>query len=260
MVSFHFVCACNSKYFERWSCFIRSIENSFINDFSKIIFIHFFDLGLMNEHKDIVLQKTNQLISKEHIKFKYNFFDFSKYPEWVNINNNVGQWAWKAQCILEVMNSIEDYSSSYLFWCDSCNIVVNNLSELQDFLNTNGIFSNRTPGFIYNWCHQKCIEYFINEKMIRQELLDFIVYGQMRNGAISCYYLGFDWVREFIREYAHYSLVKEAIYPDSSSRDNHRQDQSVLSILYYYYQSKYKFNIDNYNFCGIDYHVGRNLV
>ncbi len=258
MVSFHFVTACNSKYFKRWLFLIQSIETFFKNDYSRNYFIHLFDLGLTDQEKEVVLQKVNQ---QDNIKFSYKLFDFTKYPDWVNINNNIGQWAWKPQCILEVMNSIEDFSSSYLFWFDSCNVVVNNLSELEILLNNSGIFSNMTSGFICNWCHPECVEYFINEKMIDQHSIDFMINQPMRNGALNCYYLGFDWVRDFIREYSHYSLVKEAIYPDGSSRDNHRQDQSILSILYYLYKSKYNFQIDDdNNFYGINIHVDRSTI
>ena len=261
MVSFHFICGCNSKYFERWLCLFESIKINFNHQNQKKVFIHFFDLGLTEEEKIFIYEKKKNL--SEIVTLHYSLFDFSKYPEWVNINNEVGQWAWKAQCILQVMESIpiEQHFTSYLFWMDSCNIISGDLSCLENFLNSNGIYSNITPGYIFVWCHQKCIEYFIKEKQIDQRKVNYVVNCIMKNGALSCYYLGIDWVRDFIREYAHYSLVKEAIAPEGSSRENHRQDQSVLSILYYLYSDKYKFNTNESNiFFGINTQIGRELV
>ena len=56
-----------------------------------------------------------------------------------------------------------------------------------------------------------------------------------------------DWVRKLIKEWRDLALIKECICPDSSDRSNHRQDQAVLSILFYKYKDIYKFkNICNY--------------
>ena len=37
------------------------------------------------------------------------------------------------------------------------------------------------------------------------------------------------------------ALVKICIVPDGSNRSNHRQDQSILSILFYKYKEKHNF-------------------
>ena len=45
----------------------------------------------------------------------------------------------------------------------------------------------------------------------------------------------------FVKEWKDLALIKECIFPDGSNRNNHRQDQAVLCILYYKYFQKYKF-------------------
>jgi len=63
-----------------------------------------------------------------------------------------------------------------------------------------------------------------------------------RNGAI----IGFDyskiWVRELIETWASWANNKEIIAPEGSSRENHRQDQALFTLLYWDYQSRHHFD------------------
>ena len=63
----------------------------------------------------------------------------------------------------------------------------------------------------------------------------------MRNGACVAFNYSIDWVKTFVKEYRDLACIKECIAPEGSSRSNHRQDQSVLSILFYKYHRKYNF-------------------
>lgn len=47
------------------------------------------------------------------------------------------------------------------------------------------------------------------------------------------------WVRDFIDEFYDLSTNKECISPVGSYCENHRQDQVLLTILYYKYKEKY---------------------
>ena len=52
-----------------------------------------------------------------------------------------------------------------------------------------------------------------------------------------------DWVRNLVKDWHDLALTPMCICPPGSSRRNHRQDQAILTILYYMYQKTYKFNI-----------------
>ena len=69
----------------------------------------------------------------------------------------------------------------------------------------------------------------------------------MRNAALPIFNINIQWVRNYINEYAKLSLIKDCIFPEGSSRSNHRQDQSILTILYYKYKDIYHFQESNYN-------------
>ena len=38
-------------------------------------------------------------------------------------------------------------------------------------------------------------------------------------------------IKELIQQWLHYSMKEEYISPEGSTRDNHRQDQSLLSVF-----------------------------
>jgi hypothetical protein len=231
----YIVSGCTTHFFIFWILLYKSIKKNLPN-----AIIHFYDLGLSSEQVQII----KSIIDKDaHLHF--HTFDFSLYPEWVNVKNAVGQWAWKPQCIKDVMdNYVSDVNNSIIMWCDSCNIIDNNLSQLISFVKINGVYSNTTRGSLYDWTRQQTMDY-LNAKEFRSH--------DMRNAALPMFYVGISWVQDLINDYAKYSLVKECIFPEGSSRANHRQDQSVLSCLYYTYWKKYHFVIND-KYMGISIH------
>jgi hypothetical protein len=233
-----FVTGCNSHYFKCW----MNLYNSIISHIKTPI-IYFYDLG-------INLEEVLKLKSLPCIH--YEFFDFDKYPEWVNVKNNAGQWAWKAQCIIDVMNKylIDIEHNQYLLWCDSRNRIDNSLTNILSFLDKNGIYTNATDGTIRKWTVDGTINYLNGQKYVN---------NAMKNAALPCFNINIQWVREFISDFSKYSLVRECIFPTGSNRLNHRQDQSVLTILFYIYKDKYNFNDSDF-YGGISIHTIPNFI
>jgi hypothetical protein len=227
---------CNSYYLSSWNDLYASIKEHLPK-----AQIHFFDLGLNDDEVHQIKQKD----------IFYCKFDFSKYESWVNINNDAGQWAWKAQCIKEVMEQYPiDNDNQYLAWFDSRNIVCSNLESIFDFVSTNGIYSTTSSGTIMNWTFPNTIKYLDADEYIHKP---------MRNAALPVFNINMEWVRNFIYDYSKYSLIKECIYPEGSSRLNHRQDQSILSILFYKYKDLYHFADDDF-YGGIKIHQTKNFT
>jgi hypothetical protein len=232
-----FVTGCNSPYFEPWLRLYESIKKNVVNPT-----VYFFDLGINDKEKNIINQ----------IDVIYKFFNFDLYPDWVNVNNQAGQWAWKAQCIKEVMDSYtKNNDPKYLIWCDARNMVNNKLDGLINFLDINGIYTNKSGGNIIDWTVNETIEYF--EKIEGLNVKKYLK-CPMINAALPCFNIKIDWVREFINEFSRLSLIKDCIFPRGSSYANHRQDQSILTILYYKYKDIYHFK-DGKEYEGINHHT-----
>jgi len=68
-----------------------------------------------------------------------------------------------------------------------------------------------------------------------------------RNGACLGFNTKEDVVKGFITEFYNYSRIKKCIAPEGSSRKNHRQDQSIFTLLFYRYQMNHELYGNKYN-------------
>jgi hypothetical protein len=216
--------------------------------FTLIQFIHTFVQHMSPNDKLIVYNlgitsynwETLQQIFFKNTNIVYRTFDYSKYPEYVNIEKNCVEYAWKPLLIQEVC---DQYGENIYIWMDSGNLINGPLNSLQHHIRENGLYSPCSACVIRDWTHPKTIEYMNPADTEKNN----------RNGAI----LGFDtckkWVQNFIREWHNLALIKECISPEGSSRTNHRQDQSVFTILYYKYQDIHHFSMEESHF-GLDIH------
>jgi hypothetical protein len=192
--------------------------------------LYVYDLGLTDEYKNNLLKLFPNIILK--------IFDYTKYPDYFNININAGEYAWKPAIINEVLSEIND-DNEILLWLDAGNYINGPIEHVLNVIRNNKIFSPSTEADIKRWCHKKVIQYFGIEN--NQNALNF----RMKNGAIIGLHIKTPEIKELINNFYKYALVKDAICPDGSSRQNHRQDQALFTILSYFYQLKNKNNFDD---------------
>jgi len=194
---------------------LMNMINSFIkyNDRHKLII---YNLGLEETKWNNIKEKYNNQ------GFIFKIFDYSKYPEWFNINIEAGQYAWKPTIIY---NTFLEYTDEILVWMDAGNLINENLQKLESFLINNYIYSATSNGTIKDWTHPLTIQY-LNCKNLENE---------NRNGACMGFNTKIDLVKDFITEFYNCANDKNCIAPEGSSRKNHRQDQAVFTILFYKY-------------------------
>lgn len=178
-----------------------------------------YDLGIDNEETDIVILDD---IYNLHDNFFYRKFDYSKYPSYFNITKNAGEYAWKPAIIYEIS---QDIKYGKLIWCDAGNKVLNPLTNFLQ--NITYIYSPNSYGNISMYTHKSTLKWFdIHEN-------DKILQKNNRNGAILIFNLDVDHVIKFINKFYECCKIKECIAPIGSSRENHRQDQSIFTLLFY---------------------------
>ena len=174
-----------------------------------------YDLGIENDKWE-----KFQLKCKSVPTISFRKFEYERYPAWFNININAGEYAWKPAIIY---NTFLENPGQKLLWMDSGNLIKDDLKELDRFLQSNGVYSALSSGTISRWTHPLTIAYL--KCSWGNEL--------MRNAAC----IGFDTNnplgKELLIDYYKSCQIKECISPIGSSRENHRQDQSVFSILFY---------------------------
>lgn len=162
----------------------------------------------------------------EELKTKFSYaefrtFDFSKYPPWMHIDaQDAGAYAWKPVIVAEVAQETE----GMLIWSDAGNYI-QRLDEALVKCFGRVCSTEHSAGTIRDWTHP-------DSSMamgVTGDLLD----KPMRNAAFVVFDLRLDESRAFVSSWASLSLKKEIIQPEGASRDNHRQDQSVLTGLFF---------------------------
>ena len=156
-------------------------------------------------------------------------FDFGAWPDWYDIRVEAGQWAWKSAILAEVSAAAAaaaDPRPHILLWCDAGNYV-NDLKALRAWTAANRVYSPVSEGNGHWLMHPSTVSYFLAQggpvDLSRRN----------RNGATLAFRIDDADVRALVDEYAAACAIREFIAPPGSNRSNHRQDQSVFTLLYY---------------------------
>lgn len=176
-----------------------------------------YDLGLEKSEKE--------KISTNFLNIELRKFDYSKYPSYFNIKINAGEYAWKPVIIDEVLNEFK----CSVCWIDAGNVITKPLIKIRKILELYGFYSPFSKGVISDWTHPKSLENLdvLNDKNILNQT--------NLNGACVCVNYYNIKVKDLVGRWKEGALNKNCIAPDGSSRDNHRQDQAILSTLVYKY-------------------------
>jgi hypothetical protein len=148
-------------------------------------------------------------------------FNYSKYPAYFDIRVNAGEYAWKPALLGE---TVQDISDGAVLWLDAGDVVVGPLDPVFEWIETVGLYSTYTSGTVSVWNHPGM---FTEIDPVYRSYMSC----RMLNGAI----IGFDprhpCGKEFIDTYAKWGCTRTIIAPPGSSRANHRQDQSCLTLI-----------------------------
>lgn len=172
-----------------------------------------FDLGMTE----------NELVD---LKNRYPFatieaFPWQEFPAYFDIRIEAGQYAWKAQCVEKVAST----SNGDLFWVDAGCVLIGNLKRIRRVLARRGVFANRAAGPSSRWTHPSTFVSLgaAGVDLKRDQLAATFVGFQLENPIAT----------RLIASWAFQSRQEDVIAPAGSNRSNHRQDQSVFSILMY---------------------------
>jgi hypothetical protein len=222
----HLVTGASDNHYKSLINMILSFMKYHKNDPNYVIVVY--NLGI----EELLWERLINLFGR-YSNFVVEVFNYGLYPDYVNININAGEYAWKPIVIYDVFNKYKDIT----LWMDAGNIIINRLDKINELIKKDNIYSGYSAGNIKQWTHEKTIEYMgcIYEG-------HDLTQATCRNGACIGFNYNTDYVKTFVEEYRNYALIKECIAPEGSSRANHRQDQSVFSIMFYKYYIKYQFD------------------
>lgn len=170
-----------------------------------------------------------------HPSLSFKVFDYSKYPPWFNIHIEAGQYAWKPTIIYD---TFLEHPDEKILWMDAGNIIYD-LKELEHFLEDHDVYSGTSSGTIETWTFPDTLHFMKCSWTDREN----------RNAACLGFNCKKERAKDLLKEFRDLSQVKECIAPEGSSRQNHRQDQAVFSILFYKYGFTYPW----------DHHIGYSI-
>ena len=205
-----FVTATDSYYFDK---VINLLESFFKHSKNKI---YLYDLGLEDEQR-IFLKKYKTL--------KVRKFDFENNPDFIGkyIDKKLGSYAWKPIIIYQLLVELK----SKVVWLDAGNLINKNIKNLKSFFNVKNLLVPISSNRVVDWTHPQTINYIGLDKK-----------NYLRNNYASGL-IGFDYNSpeslKVAEDWKNFSMIEDCIAPKGSNRDNHRQDQAVLTLLLYKY-------------------------
>jgi len=214
---FTIVTAASKNHFRPIQCWLydlkRATNSIKVSQRPRIIV---YDIGLLEDQH----RRLRILLSKGYMT-ELRIFDFGIYPEFWRIRNHTrGEYGWKAGIVSEV---IKDYPGPTL-WLDSGTYVSPKFLKRFKFTLDyyNGFFSPTSLGDVQKWTHPGVFKYFNDDPN------KYANFSNCNGAAIA---FDSNKVGSLVNEWIECALVKECIAPKGSSRENHRQDQAVLTYL-----------------------------
>jgi hypothetical protein len=218
------ITAADAYYFRSMCQFIYTYQSTKEYKNSTLIC---YDMGFDEEQKQY-FDRLSRKIPGLYIRV----FDFSKYPAFVGLSHKT--YSFKPIIIKEVMEE----KKGNIFWLDSATILQKNLSGVWRTLDQHGSYTPKSgTGTLKDWTVQATLDYM--------DAPESIYNNRNFSGGVCAFSYHNEHVRELVAEWKRYALIHECIKPEGANRTNHRDDQSVLSILLYQYEKKYQIVLTN---------------
>ena len=243
-MSFKIITAANNSYILTLIDFINAFMQMNLNPASLVVY----DLGLSE-------QNYKQLLNlQQNFNFSIEKLDYSEYPEHVDLNKFNGLYCSYAFKPIVIYNEAQCHENTgkVLIWMDSANrFNINSFNDIYNLVKKNGIYTPISNGAgtieAIELNHPDTCALFGVSQVEHKQLLS----------SISANLIGLDYStvagKTIIDEWYEKSLLKDFIMPEGSSRNNHRQDQTVLSIIMYLYEKNNNVRFDKHGVNGITF-------
>ncbi|MEP4532911.1 MAG: DUF1647 domain-containing protein [Cyclobacteriaceae bacterium] len=207
------ITAATSSYFRSFLQLLYSFNRTGEYHNSHIIF---YDLGLA----DSQVTYFKETLLKKHSGIIYRKFNFENFPVFVKPQHKT--YAWKPTIIHEVLEEMK----GNVLWLDSANLILKPLTQVWKEISRNGAYLPISgSGSLEEWtCDSvlKALNVSAEDKLKRNRCGGLCGFS-FENGA----------ARQLVNDWAKHALIKSHIKPNGANRSNHRDDQSLLTILAY---------------------------
>ncbi len=207
----YIITAADENYYRSFLQLFYSIEKHELDSDATVVV---YDIGMSDEQKKHVIS----LSKKCRINLVYRHFNFDCYPVFVRLEYKT--YSWKPIIIHEISKELD----GNILWLDSANIVLRNLNPIWNEITNKGSYVPYSgSGTLREWTVLETLEYLNVPE----------IWYQIRNRAGNT--CGFSTTNRVIprvlEQWKELALIKECIKPEGANRSNHRDDQSLLTIL-----------------------------
>lgn len=244
-MTYKIITGCNDLYILTLIDFLDYHINIGINISNIIVY----DFGINNENLNLILIKYPTITIKN--------IDYSLYPDFVNPQLFFGLNCSYAFKVIAIYLECQQNAIDNLIWMDSANrACISSIIQIINAIKQQGFYCpmSSQPNTIESLelHHITCLE---TMKVLN---CDYNNLYQVGSGLVGLNYAN-DVGKNIIDNWYKFSLIKNAICPDNSSRNNHRQDQSILSILMYQYEQQHNMIFIKQNF-GVHFWIKKDKI
>ena len=184
------------------------------------VVVYFYDLEIETELDLGVLQDERIIYKKFPFEQYPKFFSKKYFSEYDN-GYKLGYYAWKGVITSIVAKQV----SGILIWCDAGNILKKELNMVKKIVTKKKFFSPISSNRVKDWTHPS----LVRKLMLSDQLL------KKRNlwSCFVCFDLSSDLGQKMVKLWSDWSLKEEYIAPEGSNRFNHRQDQTLITLIYH---------------------------
>ena len=157
----------------------------------------------------------------------YRKYNFAHFPTWCNISepNSRGGYSWK---VISVFDVLTEYKG-IVMWTDAGSVLGNIDNDIRR-ARINGFYSSVAGHNIAVWTHPGTYQ-CIKDLGWLSNVSSVVKKPSCSGGYMIIDYWNHTVMINVMNPFVKCSLTKRCIVPNGSSRRNHRQDQSVLSIF-----------------------------
>lgn len=161
---------------------------------------------------------------KKNFDFEIINFEFKKYPKFIgeiDVSKKLGSFGWKPI----IINKEFLKNDKNLLWLDAGCLLTKNLTLLKKYILKTGFYSPESSNSVKDWSHTTTLQNlnfppeYLNSPNFSGGLVG-IAHNEKK-------------IKELIAKWEYFALDKETLAPEGSSRANHRQDQTILTLLVY---------------------------
>jgi len=182
-----------------------------------------YDMGLSQPE----LNSLSRLMQKIDVAVEIRKFDYDAHSDIVRLEHKT--YSWKPVIINELLNE----KKCNLLWMDSANIILKSLNKIWKEIAVMGQYLPISgSGTLERWTHPTTLE--------RLEVPDNWRVQRNRCGGLCGFSYEYEPAKKLVADWANFALDWNCIKPDGADRSNHRDDQSLLSILSYSLEEKGK--------------------